>query len=511
MAPAARSGISLTQKGPVVGIEVPSRRCRTSHLGAVLCEYIMSRSPAAQPTRPVSRENVMKFPSRASRAELFIKGEELRAKCPRSSHAIWKPSKDRSNPLLLIKESDKGRLPELVPIRHGRMMKSPFTFYRGAALNMAADLATTPTSGPHVQACGDAHLLNFGVYATPERRLVFDVNDLDETLPAPWEWDVKRLATSFVLACRSNGLSEGDARDAVLACVRSYREHMSEFSRMRTLDVWYSSFDVEAALPQIKNGESRKRFRKRLAKARKQSVEEHDFPKLADTASENITIKDNPPLIYHWREVHNDEDIRQGFAHYRESLPEERRMLLDRFEIKDMAIKVVGVGSVGTVCLIVLLMAAEDDPLFLQIKEANASVLEAYAGKSIYSNHGERVVRGCLLMQAASDLFLGWTEGKRGRQFYVRQLRDMKIKPLVELFGPTEMVQYAEVCGLTLARAHARSGEPGVISGYLGQSDTFDKAIATFSIAYADQSEKDHAVLMKAVRNGELDVVTEPE
>jgi uncharacterized protein (DUF2252 family) len=394
------------------------------------------------------------------------------------------------------------------------MMKSPFTFYRGAALNMAADLAMTPVSGPRVQACGDAHLLNFGVYATPERRLVFDVNDLDETLPAPWEWDVKRLAASFVLACRSNGLGEDDARDAALACVRSYREHMAAFSRMRALDVWYASLGVDDILNQIKSSESRKRFRKRLAKARKRSVTEHDFPSLADTASESVKIRDNPPLIYHWNELQKDDylaNIREAYKLYRDSLPEERRLLLDRFEIKDLAIKVVGVGSVGTFCAIVLLMAAEDDPLFLQIKQANASVLEPYAGKSIYANHGERVVRGCLLMQSASDLFLGWTQGRLGRHTYVRQLRDMKVKILVEVFGLTDMLQYADLCGFTLARAHARSGEPALISGYLGQSDSFDKAIASFSIAYADQSEKDHAVLMKAVRRGDLEVVTEEE
>ena len=475
----------------------------------------MNRRPTAvKPTRQVLGGKIMAFPSRPSRTELFKRGEELRTKCPRSSHAVWKPPKNRSDPLSLIKQSDKGRLSELVPIRHGRMMKSPFTFYRGAALNMAADLANTPATGPRVQACGDAHLLNFGVYATPERRLIFDVNDLDETLPAPWEWDLKRLAVSFVLACRSNGLSEDDARDAALACARSYREHMAEFSRMRALDVWYASLDMETAIPQIKHLETRKRFRKRLAKARRQSVVEHDFPKLADTASESATIKDNPPLIYHWQELGKEEliaSIRKAFALYRDTLPLERRVLLDRFEIKDMAIKVVGVGSVGTFCGILLLMAAEDDPLFLQIKEANASVLEAYAGKSIYPNHGERVVRGCLLMQSASDLFLGWTEGKLGRQFYVRQLRDMKTKIMVELFGLTDMLQYAEICGFTLARAHARSGESALISGYLGQGDTFDKAIAEFSAAYADQSEQDHAVLMKAVRSGDLDVVMEAE
>ncbi len=472
-----------------------------------------ARKTFAQLTQAAD-EKVVTFASRQSRAELYSSGERLRAKCPRSSQAAWKPPANRMDPLSLIRETDKGRLSDLVPIRHGRMMKSPFTFYRGAALNMAADLATTPASGMRVQACGDAHLLNFGVYASPERRLIFDVNDLDETLPAPWEWDVKRLAASFVLACRSNGLSDDDARDAALACVRSYREHMDEFSQMRALDVWYASLDVEEFLPRIKNADSRKRAHKRIAKARRRSVAEHDFPILADTANESVTIRDNPPLIYHWSELRKDEyiaNIRDGFARYRDTLPEERRVLLDRFEIKDLAIKVVGVGSVGTFCAIVLLMAGENDPLFLQLKEANASVLEAYAGKSIYPNHGERVVRGCLLMQSASDLFLGWTEGKVGRQFYVRQLKDMKTKILVELFGLTEMVQYAEICGFTLARAHARSGESALISGYLGRSDTFDKAVTAFSVAYADQSEKDHAVLMKAVRKGDLDVVTEPE
>ncbi len=465
---------------------------------------------------PVAHHKPMPFevPPRPSRAELYAKGEQLRKKVPRSSHAAWKPKANRIDPLSLIKESDKGRLPDLIPIRHGRMMKSPFTFYRGAALNMAADLSTTPATGARVQACGDAHLMNFGVYATPERRLVFDVNDLDETLPAPWEWDLKRLAASFVLACRSNGLSESDAHDAALACSRYYREHMATFSQMRALDVWYASMDVDDILPRIKDADSRKRLQKRLEKSRKQSVAEHDFPALADTSSESVTIRDNPPLIYHWPDANKQQyaaNIRDAFARYRETLPHDRRVLLDRFEMRDMALKVVGVGSVGTFCGIALLMAAENDPLFLQIKQANASVLEPYAGKSIYRHHGERVVRGALLMQSASDLFLGWTEGKHDRHFYIRQLKDMKVKIMVELFGLSDMLQYAELCGFTLARAHARSGEPALISGYLGQGDSFDKAIAAFSVAYADQSEKDHAALMKAVRKGDLDVVTEPE
>ena len=448
---------------------------------------------------------------RPSREELLLQGRQLRTQCPRSSHAHWKPAKNRIDPLVLMKRSETGRIADLLPIRHGRMMKSPFTFYRGAALNMAADLATTPAMGTYVQACGDAHLLNFGIYATPERRLVFDVNDLDETLPAPWEWDVKRLATSFVLACRSNGLTAEDGRNAVLTCVRTYREHMATFSQMRALDVWYASLDAEKYISGLKNVETRKRLTKRLAKARARNVVEQDFPKLADVADDRAAIRDNPPLIYHWDGLRDMNAIQQAFARYRETLVPERRVLLDRFAIHDIALKVVGVGSVGTLCAVILLMANEDDPLFLQVKEATASVLEAYAGKSAYPNHGERVVRGTLLMQAASDHFLGWTEGKGGRHFYIRQLRDMKTKILVEVFDALDMMEYAEVCGFTLARAHARSAEPALISGYLGQSDTFDKAIASFSVAYADQSESDHGVLMEAVRRGDLEVEVEPD
>jgi len=363
-----------------------------------------------------------------------------------------------------------------------------------------------------VQACGDAHLLNFGAYATPERRLVFDINDLDETLPAPWEWDVKRLAASVVLACRNNGFSPGDARDAVLACVRTYRERMAEYSDIPVLEVWYASVDVEKVAATVKDKEAVRRTRKRIAAARARNVLEHDFPKLAAGAGQAPTIKDNPPLIYHpsaKREVDLRARVRVGFAGYRESLQEDRRVLFDRYEIKDVAIKVVGVGSVGTYCGIALLMASERDPLFLQIKEARPSVLEAYAGKSIYPNHGQRVVNGYRLMQSASDIFLGWAKGKLGRDMYIRQLKDMKIGDLVDVFSPGFMVQYAEVCGWALARAHARSGVPAQISGYLGKSDAFDEAIAAFASAYADQSERDHAILKKAVRSGRVEVVME--
>jgi uncharacterized protein (DUF2252 family) len=394
------------------------------------------------------------------------------------------------------------------------MMQSPFTFYRGAALNMAADLAVTPSTGLRVQACGDAHLLNFGAYATPERRVIFDLNDLDETLPAPWEWDLKRLAASFVLACRNNRFGEAVARDSALTCVRCYREAMAQFSEMRTLDVWYATLDFERIIPQIEDEVTRKRAEKMLAKVRQRGVVEHEFPQLVTTAGLRPEIKENPPLIYHWREQGREEfaaNVRQAFARYRETLQEDRRLLLDRFKLLDIAIKVVGVGSVGTWCAVALLMAHEGDPLFLQIKEARSSVLEAYAGKSAHANHGQRVVAGCRLMQSASDLFLGWTESQLGRHLYVRQLRDMKIKMPVEVFTPSVMCQYAEACAWTLARAHARSGEPAKISGYLGKSDTFDRALAEFSVAYADQSERDHETLMKAVRAGKLEVFVERE
>jgi uncharacterized protein (DUF2252 family) len=394
------------------------------------------------------------------------------------------------------------------------MMQSPFTLYRGAALNMAADLAVTPSTGLQVQACGDAHLLNFGAYATPERRVIFDLNDLDETLPAPWEWDVKRLAASFVLACRNNRFGETVARDSAMTCVRAYREAMAQFSEMHTLDVWYATLDFERIIPQIEDEVTRKRAEKMLAKVRQRSVVEHEFPQLVTTAGLRPEIKENPPLIYHWREQGQEEfaaNVRQAFARYRETLEEDRRLLLDHFKLLDIAIKVVGVGSVGTWCAVALLMAGEDDPLFLQIKEARGSVLEGYAGKSAHANHGQRVVAGCRLMQSASDLFLGWTESRLGRHLYVRQLKDMKIKMPVEVFTPSVMRQYAEACAWTLARAHARSGEPAKISGYLGKSDVFDKAVADFSIAYADQSERDYEALLKAVRTGKLEVFIERE
>jgi len=452
--------------------------------------------------------------SRPSLAELYAAGKHLREKCPRRSHAVWQAPANRPNPLRLLEQSNAGRIPELIPLRYGRMVQTPFTFYRGAALNMAADLAGTPATGLRVQACGDCHLLNFGVYATPERRLVFDISDLDETLPAPWEWDVKRLAASVVLACRNNGFRPGDAREAVLACVRAYRERMAEYSGMRALEVWYASIDAEKLLLAVKDKAARQRAQQRLASARARSVPEHDFPKLAAGSGKTPAIKDNPPLIYHPRDEREQvslADAREALADYRESLEAARRVLFDRYELQDVAIKVVGVGSVGTACYVALLMASPQDPLFLQVKEALPSVLEAYAGKSGYLNQGQRIVNGYHLMQSASDIFLGWAKGQRGRHFYLRQLRDMKVGAQIDVFSPGWMVEYAEFCGWALARAHSRSGAPAQISGYLGQSDVFDTAIATFASAYADQTERDHAILKKAVRAGQVDVIREAD
>ena len=444
--------------------------------------------------------------------ELYALGKGLRKKCPRSSHAVWKAPSNRPDPLRLLEQSNQGRIARLIPIRSGRMVRTPFTFYRGAALNMAADLAGTPATGLRVQSCGDCHLHNFGAYATPERRIVFDINDLDETLPAPWEWDVKRLAASFVLASRDNGLSRDDAQDAALSCVRAYRKRMAEYSRMTVLEVWYASIDIEKMMSGIEDAETRRRHLKWLATNRTSSMSERHFPKLEIRTGRPPTIQDNPPLIYHPRAQGEDSlhfVAREALVAYRESLPEDRRALLDRFDLADFALKVVGVGSVGTWCAVALMTAGKADHLFLQMKEAGPSVLEAYAGKSIYANHGQRVVNGCHLMQSASDIFLGWLKTRHGRHFYVRQLRDVKIGAAVEQFGSGKMLEYADFCGWTLARAHARSGASAQISGYLGNSDAFDTAVAAFAEAYADQCERDHAIFKKAVRSGHVKAVME--
>jgi uncharacterized protein (DUF2252 family) len=450
----------------------------------------------------------------SNRDERRASGKALRGRVPRQRHGEWTAPRNRRNPVDLVIESSKGRIPELIPIRYGRMMVSPFTFYRGTANIMGADLASMPATGLGVQMCGDCHLLNFGGYATPERRLLFDINDFDETLPGPWEWDLQRLTTSFVLACRSNGFSRADQKEAALECARSYREHMCAYAEMPVMDVWYSSIDVNAAVESLHDKVSRTRLTKRIKKIAASKVTEHDFPKLAAETAGRFVIKDNAPLIYHHPLVSlatNRHTLEEAFAQYRESLDDSRRVLLDRYRLVDLALKVVGIGSVGTLCAIGLMLAANDDPLFLQIKQAGASVLEASAGKSGYRNHGQRVVQGQRLMQSASDIFLGWTTGKEGRHFYIRQLRDMKLKPLVEVFNPTTMQDYARLCGWTLARAHARSGDPAAIAGYLGKSDSCDRAFAQFGAAYADQAERDHAAFLGAIRAGRIEVNPERE
>jgi uncharacterized protein (DUF2252 family) len=406
-------------------------------------------------------------------------------------------------------------MPELLPLRHGRMVRSAFTFYRGAALTMACDLASTPTTGIRVQCCGDAHLCNFGGFATPERRVIFSVNDLDETLPAPWEWDIKRLAASFLIACRDNGLSDRVGKDVVATCVRTYRESMAEFSQMKTLELWYQAMGADELVANIKDPELHERALKRLQKEKARSVADDIFPKLVEDNGNIPVIKDQLPTIFH-KKGHSPGEIEKlvlrTFEGYRNTLPNSCQSLLDRYHLHDAAIKVVGVGSVGTRCWVMLFMAGEGDPLFLQVKEARRSVLEAYAGASVFPNSGQRIVDGYRLMQPASDMFLGWTQGAlEGHHYFVRQLRDIKISIRVETFGAGEMDLYATWCGRALALAHARCGSSNMLSGYMGKSDVFDQALAEFSVAYADQNERDHATLNKAVRSGKVKAVFEEE
>ena len=423
---------------------------------------------------------------------------------------MWKAPSGRRDAVDLVLEAEKGRLPELLPLRHGRMVRSAFTFYRGAALTMAADLASTPATGVRVQCCGDAHLCNFGGFATPERKIIFGINDLDETLPAPWEWDVKRLAASFVVACRDNGLGDAVGKDVTLACVRSYRESMAEFSQMKTLELWYRALSAQE-LNEGLSPKLRERTMKRIEKEQVKSRGEELFPKLVEHKGDVAVIKDQLPTIFH-ADGHAPGEVHQAvldtLAGYRASLSPAYQSLLDRYELCDAAVKVVGVGSVGTACWVLLFVAGEGDPLFLQVKEARASVLEPYTGASVFANQGQRVVHGYRLMQPASDIFLGWSQGPK-RHYFFRQLRDMKLSVMVESFGRTEMNIYAGWCGRALALSHARSGCPVTLSGYMGKGDAFDKALASFSVAYADQNEQDHAALERAVRKGRVKAVFE--
>jgi uncharacterized protein (DUF2252 family) len=470
--------------------------------------------------------------------ECIAKGRQARDRTPPSSHANWHPAVDRPDPVALLEEQNLTREPDLVPVRHGRMMFSPFTFYRGAAKIMAADLKDTPTAGLGAQLCGDAHLSNFGAFASPERRLLFDLNDFDETLPGPFEYDVKRMAASFTIAARNNGFAKADTRAATLASVRAYREAMAEFAQMRTMDIWYACLDENELMTAVRGAvaettktkggtrakEEAKQAKIAAKRAEKATAKAHTrdslqaLSKLSEVVDGKYRIVSQPPIVVPARDLAatyglSPEEvmpvIRDQFRAYRATLQDDRRHLLERFEIVDAARKVVGVGSVGTRAFIVLLQGRDEhDPLFLQIKEATASVLEAYLPKSRYRQHGQRVVAGQRMMQAASDIYLGWTKGMDVRRnFYWRQLRDMKGSALVEAMTPIGLTFYAGICGWTLARAHARSGDPIAIAECLGVSDAFDKSITDFSLAYADQNEQDYTNFVKAVRSGRLEAV----
>jgi len=453
-------------------------------------------------------------------AERAAKGKAVRAEVPRDSHAVFDPGPGRPDPIALLEEQATTRVPELVPVRYGRMMVSPFTYYRGAALPMAADLATTPVSGLAVQACGDAHLSNFGVFGSAERRLVFDVNDFDETLPGPWEWDVKRLAASLEVAGRGNGFTGKERRAIVAATAAGYRQAMRGFAGMTNLEVWYARADIDELrtqlAPQLKTRQ-RKAVDQGMAKARtRDSMQE--VAKLTRLVDGRPRIIADPPLIVPIDQLTPDEmdpgsieaQVADLLAKYRRTLETDRRILIDQFEFCDLARKVVGVGSVGTRCWIALMLGRDtSDPLFLQIKEAEASVLSRYVGASRHTNQGQRVVAGQRLMQASSDIFLGWQRNPAGfdgkaRDFYVRQLRDWKFSLDIEAMVPRGMRLYGELCGWTLARAHARSGDRIAIAAYLGGADVFDKAISQFAVAYADQNEKDYQSLVDAVASGRI-------
>jgi uncharacterized protein (DUF2252 family) len=431
-------------------------------------------------------------------------GRAARQKIPRSSHATWAPAPDRPDPIDLLEAQAENRLSDLASIRYARMTPSPFSFMRGAAIVMANDLASTPNTGIQAQLCGDCHLSNFGAYASPERTLLFDLNDFDETLPGPWEWDVKRLATSLVVAGRENGFGDSECRRAARGVATSYRQRMAEFSEMTELEVWYSRVSAEDVMGLLADSRTVKKATKTMRKARgRDSLQA--LSRLTRIVDGRRIIVDDPPLLVRVVEEGLREQIDDILQMYRSTLQDDRRHLLDQYRFVDVARKVVGVGSVGTRDYIVLLEGRDgDDPLFLQVKEAEASVLESYLRRSAYKNHGQRVVAGQRLMQAASDIFLGWLRGPGGRDFYWRQLRDMKGSAKVERMSPDELVQYAGLCGWALARAHARSGDHVQIAAYLGKSERFDGAIADFAKAYADQIERDHAALCAAVKSGKV-------
>ncbi len=435
-------------------------------------------------------------------------GKALQVNVPHALHAEWRPHGQPRDPVSILEESNRDRVAELIPIRYGRMLRSPFTFLRGSAGLMAADLAATPVSGIRVQACGDCHLLNFGFFGSPERNLIFDINDFDETLPAPWEWDIKRLAVSFAVASRDN--NHADTTAAAIRCARAYRQGLRDFAKKSPLETLYTRLDGHTLIDMATDAKDRKRHTKYADKAR-QRMGEQIVPKITNMVGGRHRLIDQPPLIYHATDALHDADVAKALEAYRLSLPDELHGLLDRYRLEDTAIKVVGIGSVGTRTYIGLFFSRDNHPLLLQFKEARPSVLEPYAGKSRYENQGQRVVMGQRLMQACSDIFLGWTRSRLGHDYFGRQLRDMKFSLPVDGYGARELKHYAKVCGWVLARAHAKSGDAAMISGYLGKSDQFDLAMGAFAEAYADQNERDHAALVAAVKAGRVEALIEDD
>jgi len=462
---------------------------------------------------PAPLGSVFSGPPPLTVAERIARGKAARREVPRSSHAVFEPTAHRLDPIELLERQAEVRVSELVPIRYGRMLASPFTFYRGGALIMAADLAATPRTGFQVQCCGDAHLSNFGMFASPERRLVFDINDFDETLPGPWEWDVKRLAVSMLIAARNNGFAVDVREGIVLDTVREYRIRMAEFAAMGNLEVWYTRFEVEELLPELRSqigGKMRRQLDRAVAKAlRRDSVQA--FSKLSDEVEGERVIVSDPPLIVRLDDLPDPDErdlvkaeVERLLHEYSTTLSHERRILLEQFRLVDLARKVVGVGSVGTGAWIALFLGRDGrDPLLLQVKEAQASVLEEFVGRSDYRIAGERVVAGQRIMQASSDIFLGWLVGA-SRDYYVRQLRDWKGSLVVETMDPRALSVYGQLCAATLAHAHARSGDRIAIASYLGSGDVFERAILAFSEAYAEQNDRDYETLANAVETGRV-------
>jgi uncharacterized protein (DUF2252 family) len=440
-----------------------------------------------------------------------LRGKALRKACPRSSHAEVGLGQSQRDPLGLIEQSNEGRVPKLLPIRFTRMAESAFAFFRGTAILQAHDLQGTPASGVTVQCCGDCHLMNFSGFATPERALIFDINDFDETLPGPFEWDVKRLATSFVLAARWLAFNDDDARPSLYSLLSAYRNAVSQFAQMSVLETWYAKITFEEVAQSVAdNPRILKRLRKTVDKAT-HNTSEHVFHKITALASGKSRIVDQPPLLFHPdpSEFDLEREVLPFFESYRSTLSLERQVLFDRFQMLDGAYKVVGVGSVGTRCYIILFGGDQDDHIFLQVKQARTSVLEGRVGQSPFANNGERVVIGQRLMQSASDIFLGWSHSPHG-DFYVRQLRDMKVAPTLTDYTPRLLAAYGRVCGRTLARAHAKAGDAATIAGYLGTSTAFDDAVAEYAVAYADQVEKDYESFKAAIRAGRFPIETVP-